>query len=115
LDVYIRSKNMLVTMIIEISGHYSTVLNGIRAGDVSAIRKTDRELMDLIKYSYKLKRNSLRAIRKLGAADRRSAEVIVHGADLIQDMLQSAKFMSAESVQYIENPHAPLADGFIVT
>ncbi|GGG80815.1 hypothetical protein GCM10007415_11660 [Parapedobacter pyrenivorans] len=115
LDVYIRSKNMLVTMIIEISGHYSTVLNGIRAGDVSAIRKTDRELMDLIKYSYKLKRNSLRAIRKLGAADRRSAEVIVHGADLIQDMLQSAKFMSAESVQYIENLHAPLADGFIVT
>ena len=115
LDVYIRSKNMLVTMVIEISGHYATILNGIRNGDASAIRKTDKELMDLIKYSYKLKRNSLRAIRKLGAADRRSAEVIVYGADLIQDMLQSAKFLSAESVQYIENLHEPLASGFVVT
>ncbi|MGV3762950.1 anion permease [Parapedobacter sp.] len=115
LDVYIRSKNMLVTMIIEISGHYGTVLNGIRSGDAPAIKRTDKELMDLIKYSYKLKRNSLRAIRKLGAADRRSAEVIVHGADLIQDMLQSAKFLSAESLQYIENLHEPLASGFIDT
>jgi len=115
LDVYIRSKNMLVTMIIEASGHYSTVLNGIRNSDAAAIRRTDRELSDLIKYTYKLKRNSLRAIRQLGAADRRSAEVIVHGADLIQDMLQSAKFLSAESLQYIENLHEPLAEGFITT
>ena len=115
LDVYIRSKNMLVTMIIEISGHYGTVLNGIRVGDAASVRKTDRELMELIKYSYKLKRNSLRAIRKLGSADRRSAEVIVHGSDLIQDMLQSAKFLSAESLQYIENLHEPLASGFIDT
>src|SRR5690606_25504287 len=30
LDVYNRSKSMLVTMIIEISGHYATILNGIR-------------------------------------------------------------------------------------
>src|SRR5690606_7346337 len=101
LDVYIRSKNMLVTMVIEIASHYGTVLNGIRSGDASAVKGTDKELMDLIKYSYKLKRNSLRAIRKLEAADRRSAEVIVHGSDLIQDMLQSAKFLSAESLQYI--------------
>lgn len=113
LDVYIRSKNMLVTMIIEISGHYTTVLNGIRNGDAPAIKKTDKELLDLINYSYKLKRNSLRAIRQLGAADRKSAEVIVHGTDLIQDMLQSAKFLSAESLQYIENLHEPLAEGFI--
>src|SRR5690606_37119553 len=115
LDVYIRSKNTLVTMVIEVSGHYSTVLNGIRNGDAAEIRKTDKELSDLIKYSYKLKRNSLRAIRQLGAADRRSAEVIVYGGDLIQDMLQSAKFLSAESVQYIENLHEPLASGFIAT
>lgn len=106
---------MLVTMIIEASGHYSTVLNGIRNNDDAAIRKTDRELLELINYTYKLKRNSLRAIRQLGAADRRSAEVIVHGADLIQDMLQSAKFLSAESLQYIENLHEPLAEGFITT
>src|SRR5690606_24977471 len=106
---------MLVTMIIEASSHYSTVLNGIRNNDDAAIRKTDRELLELINYTYKLKRNSLRAIRQLGAADRRSAEVIVHGADLIQDMLQSAKFLSAESLQYIENLHEPLAEGFITT
>src|SRR5690606_37402593 len=115
LDVYIRSKNTLVTMIIEASGHYSTILNSIRNGDASAIKKTDNELQELIKYTYKLKRNSLRAIRQLGAADRRSAEVIVHGADLIQDMLQSAKFLSTESLQYIENLHEPLASGFIAT
>ncbi|WP_262249904.1 inorganic phosphate transporter [Parapedobacter soli] len=115
LDVYIRSKKVLVTMIIEISQHYNTILNGIRKGDASAIRKTDREVLDLINYTYKLKRNSLRAIRQLGAADRRSAEVIVYGADLIQDMLQSTKFLSAESHQYLENLHAPLANGFIDT
>lgn len=115
LDVYIRSKNTLVAMIIEASGHYSTILNGIRNGDAQAMKKTDNELLELIKYTYKLKRNSLRAIRQLGAADRRSAEVIVHGADLIQDMLQSAKFLSAESLQYIENLHEPLASGFINT
>ncbi|MBK1441395.1 inorganic phosphate transporter [Parapedobacter sp. ISTM3] len=115
LDVYMRSKNMLVTMVVEVSGHYSTILNGIRSSDAVAIRKADKELSELINYTYKLKRNSLRAIRQLGAADRRSAEVIVHGADLIQDMLQSAKFLSTESLQYIENLHEPLANGFITT
>src|SRR3546814_14181177 len=30
-------------------------------------------------------------------------------------MLQSAKFLSAESLQYIENLHEPLASGFIDT
>ncbi|SFC26729.1 Phosphate transporter family protein [Parapedobacter composti] len=115
LDVYRRNKNMLVTMVVEVSGHYSTILNGIRSGDAAAIRKADKELLELINYTYKLKRNSLRAIRQLGAADRRSAEVIVYGADLIQDMLQSAKFLSTESLQYIENLHAPLAEGFITT
>lgn len=115
LDVYIRSKNMMITMIIEISQHYNTILNGIRQSDAGPIRKTDSELSDLIKYTYKLKRNSLRAIRQLNAADRKSAEVIVNSADLIQDMLQSAKFLSAESYQYLENLHEPLPSGFVET
>ncbi|WP_257666943.1 inorganic phosphate transporter [Parapedobacter tibetensis] len=113
IDVYVRNKNLLVSLIIDLAQHYNTILNGIRTNRSAMLKTVDKELEELVQYSYKLKRKSLRAIRELYGHDKKSAEVIVHGADLLQDLIQSAKFLSEESLQYLENLHEPLDDAFI--
>ncbi len=111
-DVYLRSKKMVISMLIDLSQQYSNILNGICNNDISLLKKTASELKQLSVYSSKLKRKSLRAIRELNANDQKSSEVVVHSADLIQDLIQSANFLSIESLQYFENLHQPLHPKF---
>lgn len=111
-DVYLRSKKMVISMLIDLSQQYSNILNGICNNDISILKKTASELKQLSAYSSKLKRKSLRAIRELNANDQKSSEVVVQSADLIQDLIQSANFLSIESLQYFENLHQPLHPKF---
>lgn len=113
LDVYVRSKNMVVSMLIDLSHLYNEILNGISENNVSRLKKANKELTELSNYTNKLKRKSLRSIRELKAEDLKSAEVVVHSADLLQDLIQSANALSIESMQYFENLHEPLHDKFI--
>ncbi|NGM60903.1 inorganic phosphate transporter [Sphingobacterium sp. SGG-5] len=113
LDVYVRSKNMVVSLLIDLSQQYNDVLKGIGEHDISLLKKTHRELKDLRNYTNKLKRKSLRAIRELNTNDHKSAEVVVHSTDLLQDLIQSATFLSEESLQYFENLHRPLDGDFL--
>ena len=100
-------------MLIDLSQQYSNILNGICNNDISILKKTASELKQLSAYSSKLKRKSLRAIRELNANDQKSSEVVVQSADLIQDLIQSANFLSIESLQYFENLHQPLHPKFL--
>lgn len=113
LDVYVRSKNMVVSMLIDLSHLYNEILNGISENNVSRLKKANKELTELSNYTNKLKRKSLRSIRELKAEDLKSAEVVVHSADLLQDLIQSANALGIESMQYFENLHEPLHDKFI--
>ncbi len=112
-DVYVRSKNMVISLLIDLSQQYSNILQGVSNPDTSLLKKTNKELRDLRNYTNKLKRKSLRAIRELHTNDHKSAEVVVHSTDLLQDLIQSATFLSEESVQYFENLHQPLHGNFL--
>lgn len=113
LDVYVRSKNMVVSMLIDLSHLYNELLNGISENSIAKLKKANKELIELSNYTNKLKRKSLRSIRELKADDLKSAEVVVHSADLLQDLIQSATALSIESMQYFENLHEPLHPKFI--
>lgn len=113
LDVYVRSKKMTVTFLIDLSQQYSDILNGIRDNDINLLKRTNKELYELSNYTNKLKRKSLRAIRELNATDQKTSEVVVHSTDLLQDLIQSANSLSIESLQYFENLHQPLHPKFI--
>lgn len=113
LDVYVRSKKMVVSVLIDLSQQYNNILNGIRDNKTPLLKKTNKELADLTQYTSKLKRKSLRAIRELHADDQKSSQVVVHSTDLLQDLIQSANFLSAESLQYFENLHQPLHPKFL--
>lgn len=112
-DVYVRSKKMVVSLLIDLSQQYNNILNGISDNNISMLKKTSKELNELSNYTTKLKRKSLRAIRELSAEDQKSSEVVVHSTDLLQDLIQSANFLSVESLQYFENLHQPLHPKFI--
>lgn len=114
LDVYVRSKKMVVTFLIDLSQQYSDILNGIRDNNAQLLKKTNKELSELSNYTNKLKRKSLRAIRELNTDDQKTSEVVVHSTDLLQDLIQSANSLSIESLQYFENLHQPLHPKFIV-
>lgn len=113
LDVYVRSKKMTVTFLVDLAEQYSHILNGIKNNDIQLLKKTSKELKELNKYTSKLKRKSLRAIRELNTADQKTSEVVVHSTDLLQDLIQSANSLSIESLQYFENLHQPLHPRFI--
>ncbi len=112
LDVYVRSKKMVVSVLIDLSQQYSNILNGISDNNIPLLKKTNKELGELTNYTSKLKRKSLRAIRELHTDDQKSSQVVVHSTDLLQDLIQSANFLSAESLQYFENLHQPLHPKF---
>lgn len=113
LDVYVRSKFMVVALLNDVAQLYNDLLKEISSNNINLLKKANRELKDLSNYTHKLKRKSLRAIRELSTNDLKSAEVVVHSTDLLQDLIQSANFLSIESLQYFENLHQPLDDKFI--
>lgn len=113
LDVYVRSKKMVVSFLIDLAEQYNDILNGISDNNTQMLKKTSKELSALSNYTNKLKRKSLRAIRELNTADQKTSEVVVHSTDLLQDLIQSANALSIESLQYFENLHQPLHPKFI--
>lgn len=113
LDVYVRSKKMVVTFLIDLAQQYNDILNGISDNNIHLLKKTNKELKELNNYTSKLKRKSLRAIRELNTADVKTSQVVVHSTDLLQDIIQSANALSIESLQYFENLHQPLHPKFI--
>lgn len=113
LGVYVRSKNMVVAILMDLSQQYKDILNGISTNDITLLKRSNRELSDLSNYTNKLKRKSLRAIRELTDQDVKSAEVVVHSTDLLQDIIQSANFLSVESLTYFENLHEKPRPEFI--
>lgn len=112
LDVYVRSKNMVISILMDVSQQYNDIMNGISDNKIGKLKRANKELSELTNYTNKLKRKSLRAIRELKDTDLKSAEVVVHGTDLLQDIIQSANFLSVESLQYFENLHEPLHPKF---
>ena len=114
LNVYVRSKKMAVTLLIDLAQQYNYILNGIKDNDTHLLKKTNKELQELNNYTNKLKRKSLRAIRELNTTDQKTSEVVIHSTDLLQDLIQSANSLSIESLQYFENLHQPLHPKFIV-
>lgn len=112
LGVYVRSKKMMVTFLIDLAQQYNNILNGISDNNINLLKRTNKELAELSNYTNKLKRKSLRAIRELNTADVKTSEVVVHSTDLLQDLIQSANALSNESLQYFENLHQPLHPKF---
>ncbi|MBD1426741.1 inorganic phosphate transporter [Sphingobacterium arenae] len=112
LDVYVRSKKMTLTFLIDLAQQYNQILRGISDNDAHMLKKTSKELQALNQYTTKLKRKSLRAIRELNTTDQKTSEVVVHSTDLLQDLIQSANSLSTESLQYFENLHQPLHPKF---
>lgn len=112
LDVYVRSKNMVISILMDVSQQYNDIMNGISDNNIGKLKRAYKELNELTNYTNKLKRKSLRSIRELKDTDLKSAEVVVHGTDLLQDIIQSANFLSVESLQYFENLHEPLHPKF---
>src|SRR5690606_37246708 len=53
-----------------------------------------------------------RAIRELHTTVHKTAELVVHSTDLLQELIQSASSLSTESLQYLENLHQPLHPKF---
>lgn len=113
LDVYVSSKKMTETFLIDLAQQYNGILTGIRENDTNLLKTTSKELKELNNYTNKLKRKSLRAIRELNIADQKTSEVVIHSTDLLQDLIQSANALSIESLQYFENLHQPLHPKFI--
>jgi len=70
---------------------------------------------EMVQYGFKIRTKSIKYIKELQTTDKETAEVILYSTDLLQDMIQSAKFLSEESLEYINNLHQAPQKSFIKT
>lgn len=89
----------------EIATSYNMILDGLIYADITKLETANKMLLDLEEHSYSLRNNSIRYLKSLQMNDKQTAQAIVLSSDFIQDLTQSAKFLSDEALFYIKNLH----------
>lgn len=112
-DLYERNKGLIIGILTELNANYTASLNGLKSRDQGVLQKTNDQLNELAQYGHKLRRKGVRYIKEIHTEDRKSAEIMLHSTDLLQDMIQSSKFLCDENLFYIKNLHRTPDDGFI--
>ncbi len=104
-DLYVRNKEMVIEIVSGVQTQFNRILNGLTNSDIPALKKADNDMLEMVQYGYKLRQKSVRNIKELTSKNRPAAELMLNGADLLQDLMQSAKFLSEECLNYIQNLH----------
>lgn len=115
LDLFERNKRMVNNVLLEISQNYALVVNSLNDNNIPKLKKVNADMEEMVQYGFKLRTKSVKYIKELQTTDKETAEVILYSTDLLQDMIQSAKFLSEESLEYINNLHQSPQKSFTKT
>src|SRR5690606_38313393 len=97
------------------SNNYQATIKSLNENDISQLKKVNNDMDEMVQYGFKIRAKSIKYIKELQTTDKETAEVILYSTDLLQDIIQSAKFLSEESLDYINNLHQAPRKSFIKT
>lgn len=115
LDLFERNKRMVNNVLIELYQNYHSTITSLNSNNTSQLKKVNADMDEMVQYGFKIRTKSIKYIKELQTTDKETAEVILYSTDLLQDMIQSAKFLSEESLEYINNLHQAPQKSFIKT
>jgi len=115
LDLFERNKRMVNNVLSEVSQNYHNTIQSLNENNISQLKKVNMDMDEMVQYGFKIRAKSIKYIKELQTTDKETAEVILYSTDLLQDMIQSAKFLSEESLEYINNLHQAPQKSFIKT
>lgn len=105
IDLYEKNKLALILVLNEVNKNYGQLLKSLLEADVAALKKINADVSEMVTYSDQLRRRSIKSIKELRTVDQKTAEVMLYGADLLQDMLQSMQNLSDDCYHYVINLH----------
>jgi phosphate/sulfate permease len=114
-DLFERNKRMVNNVLMELSQNYHSTISSLNDNNTSKLKKVNADMDEMVQYGFKIRTKSIKYIKELQTTDKETAEVILYSTDLLQDMIQSAKFLTEESLEYINNLHQAPQKSFIKT
>lgn len=100
-----KYQSIISSTVSEIATSYNLILSGLMKGDQIKLQKANKILVDLEKHGYNVRSQSIKYIKNIKTSDQETLQAIVLSSDFIQDLAQSTKFLSDESLFYIKNLH----------
>ena len=106
-----NSKKLTVNSLNGINNAYSLSLKSLPRENKEMLRLADKQMKRIMEQSYKVRSRAIKSIKKIDSEDLRIGRLYLMAADLIQDISQSNKYLTSESLYYVENLHQkPKAD-----
>lgn len=112
-DIYESNKDLIIQHLYAVSGYYSTMLESLKSYDEELVSTTYENIEILQKDGFKLRSMSIKYIKNLQNNDKKQAEILLYGVDLLQDMTHSLHTMAEETNFYIKNLHQKPSTAFI--
>lgn len=100
-----RNRLMVAEVIKEVAKNYDLAMKGLQLKDLNLLEISNNNLTELVDYSYKVRSRSIRNIKGLQTDATKVSEILLYSSDFIQDIIQSAKYLSNEGLYYIKNLH----------
>jgi len=113
LDLFERNKRMVNNVLLEVSQNYHSTILSLNESNLPQLKKVNADMDEMVQYGFKIRSKSIKYIKELQTTDKETAEVILYSTDLLQDMIQSAKFLTEESLEYMNNLHQAPQKSFI--
>ena len=100
-----RNRHMVAEVVKEVAANYDLTMKGLQLKDLSLLELADKNLSELVQYSYKVRSRTIKNIKELQTDDAKVSEILLYSSDFIQDIVQSTKYLSHEGLYYIKNLH----------
>ncbi len=100
-----NSRKITVNSIRSINNAYSLSLKALPRENVEMLRLADSEMANNIKKISKVRVRAIKSIKKLESENLNVGNLYILGADLIEDLTTSAKFLTGECLNYVANLH----------
>ena len=100
-----NSRKLTVNSLNGINNAYSLSLKSLPRENVEMLSLSDKQMKKLMEQSYKVRNRAIKSIKKIDSEDLRIGRLYLMASDLIQDISQSTKYLTTESLYYVKNLH----------
>ena len=100
-----NSKKLTVNSLNGINNAYSLSLKSLPRENTEMLSLSDKQMKKLMEQSYKVRNRAIKSIKKIESDDLRIGRLYLMASDLIQDVSQSTKYLTSESLYYVKNLH----------
>lgn len=112
-ELLANSQKLTVNSLNGINNAYTLSLKSLPRENVEMLSLSDKQMKKLMEQSYKVRSRAIKSIKKIDSEDLRIGRLYLMASDLIQDISQSAKYLTSECLYYVKNLHQSPNEEFV--